>query len=199
MRVPVFLLHASALGHAASAATSTYVGPAGSIARADNGQLGIWRPTGSAGHCRRSGTSTELVFGGTSAAAYTATNDLGNPFSLNVLRLESTNAGATETLAGTGLSFGGTSAAITQNGTGAFFISTPIALSGATAFNGSGSGLVNLNGALSGSGSLTLANTNRRRDPSTDGRQQLSMALRSRSMPATRCGWAMGRTRAAAR
>lgn len=107
------------------------------------------------------GPDAALVFGGSGAAGYTATHDLGT-LQIHDLTLQS-SATATELIGGLGtLEFiAGTGAAkVTQNGSGAFSIGVAISVQTALSFGGVGTGLVTLDGAISGSGGLSFTGGN---------------------------------------
>jgi T5SS/PEP-CTERM-associated repeat protein len=116
---------------------------------------GNWSVPGNWDTLPASGTTTSLVFNNTGATGYTATNDLGNPFVLNLMSFVNTGTGTitiAPAAAGGVISFAGNSPALTQNGSGAVAISNPINLGANTAFGGTGTGTVTLSGGLQDAG-----------------------------------------------
>lgn len=141
---------ATALDRPLGAQTNAYTGGATATAPA----TGSWNASGnwSAG-LPASGTSTVLTFGG-SGTSYTATNDLGSPFTLNGLTFSAT--GGSVTIAGSPLAFDGTSALISQGGAAAVTLSTAVSfLADTEVFASATSGGLTLTGVLSGAGTLT--------------------------------------------
>jgi hypothetical protein len=143
-------------GLPASAAQSTWDGLDGVWSLGTN-----WTPDG----VPLSAIDTELIFAGSGATPYTATNDIAGAFQLNKLTLNST-ATVAETIAmnvGSSLSFvsnGGTTPTLTQNGSGAFTVSTDFAATNALTLGGSGTGITSLSGIVSGAGGLTFTGAN---------------------------------------
>lgn len=148
----------------AIAATYTWTGPGGSSANPVSGLFndaanwadGSAPVANSAGH--------DFVFGGSVGdAAYTAnqniaTNDTNVRFYMRQLTLQSSSA-ATNIITGHSLSFAGVgTAAIVQNGSGAFTIASAVTFSNTTTFSGTGSGLITISGQLK-AGSLNIAHT----------------------------------------
>ena len=105
-----------------------------------------------------SGASTTLIFGGT-GTGYTALNNyVSPPFVLKQLQLNATitTNGSVYQISGGLLRFGGADNTISQTGTGAFVISNAIDLvHGLTVTGAIGTGLVSLDGLVSGTGGLT--------------------------------------------
>ncbi len=119
-----------------------------------NWSAGNWMPAvppagGSAG--------TILTFNQLGAGSYTAANDLGNPFQLTSLELNSNGGGITvSNLAGNSLEFVG-SARITQEGLGNAVLSAASTLSGGnTLIDGTNFGNLQISGVLSGPSALTI-------------------------------------------
>lgn len=143
------LLHALPLALAtlkAGAVTSVWSNVTGNWSTAGN-----WSPAG----VPPSAVDTVLNFGGIEAAGYVTTNDLpGGAFVLNALTLENIG-GATETVMGNALRFGGLGAQIAQNRSGAFAIAMPLAVEVPLTLGGTGVGNVTLNGAVSGGGAIS--------------------------------------------
>jgi autotransporter-associated beta strand protein len=104
------------------------------------------------------GTSVGLTFLNTAAAAWTATNDLGNPFVLNSLTLNS-SSGALATIAGSPLAFDGAGAAVTNNGVGNWAVSAPVALNTNLTASGNGPGSGSFTGGIGGSGALIVGSS----------------------------------------
>ncbi|HET6406273.1 MAG TPA: hypothetical protein VFG14_00195, partial [Chthoniobacteraceae bacterium] len=104
--------------------------------------------------------SLDAVFGGTSAVSYTANNDIVSLL-LNTLTLTSNSSGLV-TISGNLLDFNfdNTAAAITQNGSGTVNIDNDINANFDLVLGGTGSGLVTLNGAISGFGGMTFGSGN---------------------------------------
>jgi fibronectin-binding autotransporter adhesin len=97
--------------------------------------------------------ATTLQFNAAGSQAYTATNDLADPFFLNQIVLNSTSSGRS-TITGAKLRFLGGGAKIRQDGTGAFQIDAPLKFDVPLSLEGSGSGFVTFTGALSGMGGI---------------------------------------------
>lgn len=96
---------------------------------------------------------THLVFGGSGAAGYDAAHDLGT-LQLHALTLQS-SASVEETISGAGtIAFipGVGTAALTQDGSGAFAINVGISAQTALELGGAGTGVVTLGGVMSGGG-----------------------------------------------
>src|SRR5262245_46448375 len=74
-----------------------------------------------------SGNTTDLLFPGLLDIAYTATNDLGNPFVLRTMTFNNQSGGAL-TIAGTQIQLNGANAGFVNNGPGTLTISAPIDL-----------------------------------------------------------------------
>ncbi len=105
-----------------------------------------------------SGATTSLVFKGSGATSYVATDDIPGVLDLNGITLESTST-AGETIAGGTLNFvtnGATTPTLTQNGSGAFTISSAISVTGALTLGGTGTGITTLSGLVSGGGGLNF-------------------------------------------
>jgi len=152
---------------ASQAAVSIWTGPSGSggtTAVPISGNFSdatAWSPAG----VPASNVATELDFNGSGGVPYTATQDLVGAFTLNILKLTSTDAVA-ETISDGGittnqLSFANNAAVapvITQAGAGAFNLNIGLVLSGTSAvsFGGAGTGLVTLTGVISGAAPLTF-------------------------------------------
>jgi len=98
-----------------------------------------------------SSDDTVLVFN--TPGTYTSTQDLGDGFELNQLVL----GGPALTVAGSSLSFSGTSPKVIQNSASPANLQTAINLSVDTAFLGTGTGMVWSTGVVSGGGMLTKA------------------------------------------
>ena len=123
---------------------------------------GNWSVAGNWTALPTSGTTTALTFGG--STAYTATNDIG-AFTVNSLTV--TNTGATTIAGGTGLTFAGTTPALSVNaGSGATTIAGPTTYSAATSITNHSTNLLTLTGALNpstsaltftGSGNTTVS------------------------------------------
>lgn len=112
-----------------------------------------------------SGTDTELDFGGSGIFGAVFTDDIGaGSFSLNQIQLAST-AIATETISpaapGNSLTFVANSLSaspkIMQNGSGGYLISNNLILTTTLTIGGTGTGALNLSGAVSGAGGLTVS------------------------------------------
>src|SRR4051794_16267627 len=104
---------------------------------------------------------TELIFGGTGATSYTSTNDIAGAFQVNKLTLNSTATVAEiiAAAAGNPLSFtanGALNPLLTQSGSGAFTISSDVALVNALTLGGTGAGVTSLTGVISGAGGATF-------------------------------------------
>src|SRR6185436_17484752 len=105
----------------------------------------------------------QLVFAGTGSVAYTSTVDaFVNPWIINGIFLGSDSTAAqtinnTNTL---GFQLSGSNPFIEQQRSGAFNISSPIALGGATTLQGTGTGLTTLSGVISGSNTLNVTGGN---------------------------------------
>jgi fibronectin-binding autotransporter adhesin len=136
----------------AVAAVSTWQGASpGTTADPRTGNwntAGNWSPSG----VPSSSTATELDFNGSTATAYTATNNISGTFTLNILKLNST-ASVQETIAGGTLDFEGATHEIQQAGSGAFLITsnidnTPVNAQSTLTLSGSGTGLVTISGAI---------------------------------------------------
>ncbi|MCE9607968.1 MAG: autotransporter-associated beta strand repeat-containing protein [Planctomycetia bacterium] len=104
------------------------------------------------------GPTALLLFNGSGAQAYIATNDLADPFFMNQIVLNSTSSG-TPTIAGAQLRFVGSNAQIKQDGGGAFIFTAPIKFDLPLTLAGSGAGYVTFNGALSGMGGIIKSGT----------------------------------------
>ncbi|HEV8606106.1 MAG TPA: autotransporter-associated beta strand repeat-containing protein [Tepidisphaeraceae bacterium] len=128
----------------------------------DINQSGNWTtPTSWVGGVAPTGADTtdNLIFGGVEGGSYTSTVDTIDPFAINGLTLNSSSTTTTQFIGFSntqGISLGGTNPFITQNGTGAFQIDSPLIFAANTTFGGTGTGLTALNGAISGSGALTV-------------------------------------------
>ncbi len=119
-----------------------------------------------------SAPATILQFNASGTTAYTASNNLANPFQLNRLVLNSSSSGQI-TLAGSALQFspdGLANPQLLQNGSGNVLISNALTLDTNMTFAGAGSGTVTVAGAISGANAnftksgnytlvLTVANT----------------------------------------
>ncbi len=92
-----------------------------------------------------SGATTTLTFG--LGGAYTATNDIANPFTLKALTFSNTGAVG---LAGGALTFAGTAPSITQSSSGAVTIANDINLLTNLTVGGTGTGAMNLTGSING-------------------------------------------------
>jgi len=104
------------------------------------------------------GAGVTLTFGNSGAFAWTATNDLGNPFVLNGFTLDSLSSGL-GTIAGSTLQFNGAGALLSNTGTGNWTISNPIDLASDLTLGGvggTGPGTTTLTGAITGAGALIL-------------------------------------------
>ena len=99
------------------------------------------------------GDATTLQFNAAGSQAYTATNDLADPFFLNRIILNSTSSGR-PTITGAKLRFVAGGAKIRQDGTGAFEIAAPLKFDVPLTLEGSGSGYVTFTGGLSGMGGI---------------------------------------------
>jgi autotransporter-associated beta strand protein len=97
----------------------------------------------------------ELDFLDSGSSGYTATDDIAGVFSMNLMVLGN-NTGNTDAIAnasGSSLSLAGAACAITQEGSGAFVISAPIAIAmNPLTINGTGTGALAISGAISGTG-----------------------------------------------
>ncbi|MCY3021776.1 MAG: C25 family cysteine peptidase [Planctomycetota bacterium] len=106
-----------------------------------------WLPAGAPA----SANTTGLIFPDKGVALYTATQNIANPFNLNRMVLKGTYANV---ITGNQIQFLNPTptptAGISQTGTGAVTISTPISLGGATELGGDGTGLVTIGGVISG-------------------------------------------------
>lgn len=136
----------------ADAQVHTWNGP---FTGTTNWSTGTWNPstppTGGA-------VGTRIIFSQLGSGAYTAANDLGNPFLLSFLDLESGGGGVTvSSLASNTLQFG-SSSVISQNGIGVAVISSTATLTGAssTMISGANFGNVQVSGVLSGDNSLNI-------------------------------------------
>lgn len=136
----------------ANAQVHTWNGP---FTGTTNWSTGTWNPstppTGGA-------VGTRIIFSQLGSGAYTAANDLGNPFLLSFLDLESGGGGITvSSLASNTLQFG-SSSVISQNGIGVAVISSTATLTGAsfTMVSGANFGNVQVSGVLSGDNSLNI-------------------------------------------
>ncbi len=98
------------------------------------------------------GPSTALVFKTVGTAPYFSSNDLNAPFDLNNLILSSPISGSG--IGGQPLNFTGPFPALMQYGSGAFTVSTAIAVQGSLKLDGDGDGTVTLSGVLSGGGGI---------------------------------------------
>jgi autotransporter-associated beta strand protein len=98
--------------------------------------------------------TTALTFAAAGSTAYTATNNLGNPFALERLTFESTSAGllTIASASGNSLSFGGVNPVILVNGSGGATVSSGLQLNANTTIGGAGTGALTLSGAISQTG-----------------------------------------------
>jgi len=126
-----------------SAQTSTWISPTN----------GNWSAAGNWDVPPVGGATTILNFNAAGSQAYTATNDLADPFLLNRIVLNSTSTG-TLTVGGAKLRFVGGAAKIRQDGSGAFLFDAPLEFDEPLTLEGSGTGFVTFNGALAGMGGL---------------------------------------------
>jgi autotransporter-associated beta strand protein len=103
------------------------------------------------------GSGTTLTFTQIGTGAYTAANDLGNPFVLTTLNLAGDGGGITvSSLASNTLEFVGT-AGVNQNGIGNAVVSSSGTLTATnTTFGGTGFGNVRFSGILDGAGGITI-------------------------------------------
>src|SRR5439155_20838883 len=109
-------------------------------------------------------TTTILQFNASGATAYTANNDIADPFALLGVQFRGTaNTAITLTGGALTLSQSGTAGFINQNGSGAATVNNNLTLTNASsatdiAIGGTGSGTVTLNGVISGVGGLQFIN-----------------------------------------
>lgn len=127
----------------------------GPVTGTTNWSAGTWNPsTPPSGGA----VGTRIIFSQLGSGAYTAANDLGNPFLLSFLDLESGGGGVTvSSLASNTLQFG-SSSVISQNGIGVAVISSTATLTGAsfTMVSGANFGNVRVSGVLDGDNSLNI-------------------------------------------
>ncbi len=136
-----------------------------------NNQTGNWSVGSNwAGSASPTGSDVTdvLTFGGNVGTTgvpttYVSTQNIAvTPFLLNQIDLNGTDnsaSGLTNTIAGTELRLTGTTPAILQSGAAGFAVNLPIDLGAPVAFGGNGTGVVTLNGALSGSNNITKNGT----------------------------------------
>ncbi|MCG3148583.1 MAG: hypothetical protein PCFJNLEI_02028 [Verrucomicrobiae bacterium] len=98
-------------------------------------------------------TNVVLYFGGVGSQQYTATNNLSDVVTKRLVLTN--NSTATQAIVGNGLVVGGVAPEILQNGSGAFVLSNDLVLAANTLVGGTGTGTLELSGALSGNRSLT--------------------------------------------
>lgn len=117
-------------------------------AASGNWSLGAnWSPGAPA-----SGSTTALTFPSSNATAYTATNDIANPFVLNALTINNTGTGTitiAPAAAGGALSFAGANPTMTVSGSGPENISAPVNFAAATTVQGAGTGTLVISGPIS--------------------------------------------------
>ena len=102
-----------------------------------------------------SSSTTALVFNA-NATAYTATNDIANPFDLNSLTFnDASSLGGRITIAGGTLNFTGTAPQINVNNSVLATISAPVTLSASTIIAGSGTGNLTFAGNVSATANTT--------------------------------------------
>lgn len=114
-----------------------------------------------------SANTTALIFNnGNGNPVYFSTNNVPTPpFNLNRITLNNSSALNKPVINGTALNFqidpaGPTAPSITTSGLGTFRFGNPISFGGTTlTFNGAGNGLAQLEGVLSGNGSIAVAST----------------------------------------
>ncbi len=101
-------------------------------------------------------TATALVFKNL-GATYSAGNDFVDPFNINNLVAASAVDG--NSVSGFSLQFGGTNPAVVQSGSGAFTVTSNIALSATLGISGDGTGALKVTGVISGSAAVTKSGT----------------------------------------
>jgi|GEM_PF-4234610 len=106
---------------------------------------------------------SDLIFLNANPLGFTATNDLAGPFAIHSLTLDALYGAQAAaqflTVAGNQLALSGAGAAIVQAGDASVTVTTPLSLGGAVSIAGAGQGALFLNGAITGSGPLTVART----------------------------------------
>ena len=103
-----------------------------------------------------SGTTTVLNFGGSGSSSYTSTNTIGSPFPFVVRTFFlNSSSSATNVIAGTQIQLQGTSAGITNSGTGAFDVQAGLNLINAqTEFQPNST--LTVSGQINGTGGLLV-------------------------------------------
>jgi fibronectin-binding autotransporter adhesin len=137
-------------------ATSTYIGPGGTVAAPTSGDwntAGNWSPTG----VPASSFTTELDFRGTST--YTATDDIAGVFDLNILKYNGSGSSIAAN-SSSSLLFGGTNPTISQLGTGIFTISAPVAFGANVSMTQVNGGETDFTGNVTTSNGSALTLTN---------------------------------------
>ena len=100
------------------------------------------------------GNTTSLFFNNVTTTAYMANNDIANPFSLNSLTLNNSNASNPTnpgliTLTGSQISFDGANPTLNFNGTGNATINNTLLFDATSVIGGAGSGVLTLAGTIS--------------------------------------------------
>lgn len=158
------LAAAIALPRSTAAQTYMYNGPF----TGTGGTANPWSTDSWIGGTPTSGAATALIFRNFDTNQYSANNDLGNPFLLNSVLLQSFSTVSTtvSSAAGNSLQLTGANPTVTQSGPGTVAFATGgngLVLnptSGTTTIGGSGAGLVTLgNAGITGTGGLVLNNT----------------------------------------
>ncbi len=130
--------------------------------------VNFWSADSWIGGTPTSSATTQLVFRNFDANQYSANNDLGNPFQLNSVLLQSFSTSSTTVSSTTGysLQLTGANPTVTPSGPGTVSFATGgngLVLnptSGTTTFGGGGDGLVTIgNAGITGTGGLVLNNT----------------------------------------
>jgi T5SS/PEP-CTERM-associated repeat protein len=97
-----------------------------------------------------SASTTQLTFNAASVQTYAATNNIANPFTVNLVRFNNTSTGLI-TVNGSALKFDGASASVLQNGGG------PATMTNAIQSNNTATASLNVTVGGSGAGTLTLS------------------------------------------